>query len=170
MLTIQKVKANQSKAQPTHLPLKCMVPLLLPPTQYVKDGIPKKVQSLILCDSTGFLKATSFDVTKTEGLKVNSSIILKNFISRADAIIITQSTKIFKTTPLHVEEAIVNAAILHLRPPTPPPSSYSAIKMSPVKSIQTVVGKLVQGKRTAINNRYQKEDGLRKKFIDGRIG
>lgn len=143
MLTIAKLKATRGIGrEPFTLPLKCVVAGSLPPTSYIKDGQEKKVQNMVLCDSTGFVKATSFDVSKTEELTVSSTVLLKGFIFKPETIIITSKSHIFKSAPLHVDQSIIDEAANFIRPPTPPIMSIKKAKLSPVKSVQSVGGKI----------------------------
>lgn len=143
MLTIAKLKATRASGhEPFTLPLKCVVAGSLPPTSYLKDGLEKKVQNIVLCDSTGYVKATSFDVSKTEELAVSTTVVLRGFIFKPQTIIITHKTNIFKSAPLHVDQSIIDEAANFIRPPTPPIMTIKMAKLSPVKSMQSVGGKI----------------------------
>ncbi|XP_071855534.1 uncharacterized protein [Apostichopus japonicus] len=143
MLTISKVKALKGM-HPYHIPLKCVIASALPPKTYTKDGVHKEMQQLVLCDNTGYLKANAFDTAKKDVLKEGATVILKNFISKPDAVIITSRTSVFKAPSLKVDQEIIDQAVVYLRPPTPPPADISIIKSSPVKTIHTVEGKIIQ--------------------------
>lgn len=102
------------------------------------------MQHLVICDDTGYLKATSFEVSKTENLAANTTIILKNYIVKANGLIINSKTQIFRTVPMIVTDAIVQTAANYLRPPTPPVTDIPTIKKSPVKTLHTVCGKVTK--------------------------
>ncbi|XP_071847331.1 uncharacterized protein [Apostichopus japonicus] len=144
MITIAKIKEMRGKSQPFELPLKCVVPSMLPPTTYNKDGVEKKMQNFVLCDSTGFMKAVTFDVSKTEHVKENATVILKNYITKPDSIIITSKTKIYRAPTMAIDDTVLREAVNYLRPPTPPPSDIPTVKKSPIKSMQSITGKVIR--------------------------
>lgn len=127
MLTVSKVKGSKG-TQPFLLPLKCVTAAVLPPTMYTKDGTQKEMQQLALCDNTGFCKATSFDISKRDLIKEGSTVVLKNYIPKPDALIITSRTSIFKAPSMKVEQHIIDQAVTFLRPPPPNTTSRRYLK------------------------------------------
>ncbi|KAJ8049225.1 hypothetical protein HOLleu_01868 [Holothuria leucospilota] len=98
----------------------------------------------MLCDNTGFMRATSFDGQKSGALKDGATVTLKNYIPKSDSIIITTKTKVFQSPHFPIDQSIIDEAISALRPATPPPADISSIKSSPVKTLHTVQGTIIQ--------------------------
>lgn len=144
MLSLLKLKETKGKLDPYNTPIKCVIAATLPATTYTKNGGEKAVQELVLCDNTSHMKAVCFETSKLQNLHNQPTVMIKNYVYNNEKIIITSSTQLFKTKPMEVDDTTINAAVQYLRPTTPPPAAVAEIKQSPIKTLQSVAGTVVQ--------------------------
>ncbi|KAJ8043224.1 hypothetical protein HOLleu_10219 [Holothuria leucospilota] len=143
MLSVANIKSTAT-TNPYNLPRKVYVVASMEPSQYTRDGVEKEVQHFMVCDHTGYIKLTSFDKSKAEAIKEGTTVIIKNYITKPENIIVTAKAQVFQAPPMTVSQTIVTEARSILRPPTPPPVDIPTIKSSPVKTLQSLAGKIIQ--------------------------
>ncbi|KAJ8048378.1 hypothetical protein HOLleu_00661 [Holothuria leucospilota] len=146
-LQMQKVTdiLNSSSTNPYNPPIKVVLATRSEKITYKKDGTDKDMMYLALCDSTGHIKATLYDLSKVEAFSNGSTIMVRNYLVRNDhTIAITSKSQIFKSSPLQVPDAVMQQAVCSVRPPTPPPIPLKEVHSSPVKTMTSVQGMVSQ--------------------------
>lgn len=112
---------------------------------YKKDNVDKEMMYLGLCDSSGHIKATLYDLSKVDRFPNGTTIIIRNYLVRADkTLAITSKSQVFKSSQLEVADDILHQAVCSVRPPTPPPIPLKTVHSSPVKTVTSVTGVVTQ--------------------------
>lgn len=95
MSTIQHLKKHSGG--PYTKPLRCKVAAIGTRKDYTNQRGDKKSMVMIgLVDQTGYTKGIVYNDTLLQTITVGASVLLKNFISKPDNIVLTSTSKAFK--------------------------------------------------------------------------
>lgn len=144
MQTISDI-LNNSNIKPYYPPLKVILATRSEKITYKKDNVDKEMMYLGICDVTGHIKATLYDLSQIDHFANGSPIMIRNYLVRPDkTIAITSKSQIFRTGQLQVPDSILQQAVHSVRPPTPPPIPPKEVHSSPVKTITSIMGTVTQ--------------------------
>lgn len=144
MQTISDI-LNTSNIKPYYPPLKVILATRSEKITYKKDNVDKEMMYLGICDVTGHIKATLYDLSQIDNFANGSPIMIRNYLVRPDkTIAITSKSQIFRTGQLQVPDSILQQAVCSVRPPTPPPIPLKEVHSSPVKTITSIMGTVTQ--------------------------
>lgn len=136
---------NNAIVKPYYPPMKVIVATRSEKIMYKKDNTDKEMMYLGLCDTSGHIKATLYDLSKVDGLPNGSTVILRNYLVRPDkTLAITSKSQLFKSSQLQVPDDIIRQSVYSVRPPTPPPIPLKTVHSSPVKTVTSVTGVVTQ--------------------------
>ncbi|XP_033638544.1 uncharacterized protein LOC117299194 [Asterias rubens] len=143
MTTIKKLKEGAKK--PYSVPLECVITSRSDVIRYKTGGISKTMLFVSLCDATGYIKGSVYDIHKFDDIEDGEGVYMKNYIMKSEScLVITSKTHVMERGKMSVPEELVRESVLLTRPATPPPIDVSLVKKSPVKSTVTVTGKISQ--------------------------
>ena len=143
MTTIKKLKEGAKK--PYSVPLECVITSRSDVIRYKTGGISKTMLFVSLCDATGYIKGSVYDIHRFDDIEDGEGVYMKNYIMKSEScLVITSKTHVMERGKMSVPEELVRESVLLTRPATPPPIDVSLVKKSPVQSTVTVTGKISQ--------------------------
>lgn len=135
-------------ASPYDVPLRAKVIIGANPVKYTNsNGEIKTSRDFIISDPTRIARVRSYDPTKDNLLKPGNSIIIKNYITKASGtfkFVVTSTTKIYKTANVDTIKNAESLAKNALNPPPAPEVLLKDVRKSPIKSLVSVKGQIVQ--------------------------
>ncbi|XP_061170755.1 uncharacterized protein LOC133180207 [Saccostrea echinata] len=170
MFTIGKLKG--SKPKPYSNPLKVKVCGVGTRSSYTTSAGQKKESVVIgVADRDSVVKVILYDIDKLPSLKVSDTVMLTNYVFKLDpepVVVLTKVSKIMRTSSLDVPQNIIDEAKMISHPPPAETISVKAAKISPVKTLISVKGRVtseelvrtvqVKGQDVAVQNIKIKDD------------
>lgn len=116
---------------------------------------------MVIGDKSGIARCRNYDPAKDKKLKEGHSIVLKNYITKGEGVfrlVFTSSTLIYKGAEVETVPGAVEMAERELFPPPAPFTELKDVKRSPIRSIISVKGQIVQEEMvstvTSFNNLF----------------
>lgn len=124
---------------------KCKVLVISAPKPFNTKGEQKELYHIALGDTTGLIKATLYDEEKLKQMKVGSSIMLTNYILKADkTVTITSASKVFRCANIDVDDATKDSAEQLINPAPEKMCKIKLIKSSPKKTLTSLQGQVTK--------------------------
>ena len=146
MMTLSKLLSTKG-SKPFTTPVKVKIGGIGKTSKYVTDkGDNKEITTVGFCDKTSAMKGVVYYQTKIIPYKEGSTVMLLNYVFKADpspTIIITTKTKVMKTSDLEVPDEYWAKAALIANPPPAECLTLKKVKLSPIKSMVSLKGKVV---------------------------
>ncbi|VDI34808.1 Hypothetical predicted protein [Mytilus galloprovincialis] len=96
---------------PYHVPLRVKVVAVSATTKYQRDGVEK----IAVADGTGYKTAICYDSAKMSMLKLDNSVMLRNYIKKAyNTIVINRPTVVSLTSAVTVSDVTIAEAKRHI--------------------------------------------------------
>ena len=146
MMTLTKLKAGKS-AKPYTEPVKVQVCGVGSASNYTTDkGEDKQTVLVGVADKDTVMKVVVYDDNKLVSMTVGNAVMLTNYIFKTTPepmIIITAKSKVMRTASITVKDELREEAARIANPPPAATVPLSQVKLSPVKSLVSVKGKIV---------------------------
>ncbi|KAJ8017573.1 hypothetical protein HOLleu_44920 [Holothuria leucospilota] len=148
---------------------KCKVLVISAPKPFSTKGEQKELYHIALGDQTGLIKATLYDEDKLKQMKVGSSVMLTNYIVKADkSVTITSASKVFRCADIDVDDVTQDSAQQLINPAPQKVCKIKLIKSSPKKTLTSLQGQItkdeaakqvmVRGTPSAVRNIFVKDE------------
>ncbi|KAJ8316057.1 hypothetical protein KUTeg_006071 [Tegillarca granosa] len=172
-MTMTLASVLSKPAGPYDLPLKVKVIMVDKVVDY-KNGNGETKQSLdfVVSDSTRIGRVRNYDSSKNSVIKAGNSLIIRNYITKGSGnakLVITANSKLYKTTE---EEAVENAELLakqELHPPPAPEVTLKDVQRSPMKSLVSIKGQVVQEEMAQTVMAFNKPSTVKGFIIQNRV-
>ncbi|KAJ8309714.1 hypothetical protein KUTeg_011579 [Tegillarca granosa] len=147
-MTMTLASVLSKPAGPYDLPLKVKVIMVDKVVDY-KNGNGETKQSLdfVVGDSTRIGRVRNYDSSKNSIIKAGNSLIIRKYITKGSGnakLVITANSKLYKTTEVGTVENAELLAKQELHPPPAPEVTLKDVQRSPIKSLVSIKGQVVQ--------------------------
>ena len=115
------------------------------PSTYTSGGDQRQSLIVGLADMTGAAKAVIYDSAQFQRYQAGQSVVIRNFILRADgSVIVTRNSRTFSTSSIVASDGFASEASGLVHHPEAPFMSLEQAAASPAKTLVSVRGHILQ--------------------------
>ncbi|XP_078524511.1 uncharacterized protein LOC144797668 [Lissotriton helveticus] len=150
MISIQELKqTKQEECKPYQKAIRANIVKCSTKTNYKNAKQESKVlYHLALADQSASIKGTCYNEELNQQTKEGHAIIIRNFLTKNNVVILTKQTKISRITPLTIPIEIKQEAEYILQPPALPILPIKTVKEANLRTLMSISGTISEEEET----------------------
>ncbi|XP_078515019.1 uncharacterized protein LOC144773775 [Lissotriton helveticus] len=150
MISIEELKQmKEAESKPYQKSIRANVVKCSTKTNYKNAKQEDRVlYHLALADHSASIKATCYNEDFYQQTKEGNAIIIRNFLTKNNVVIITKQTKIARLKPFTIPPEILQEAENILQPPAPPISPIKTVKGAQLRTLMSISGTITEEEET----------------------